>query len=152
MLDVKLEDRPIQRTAAMRASVPVSELPAFFDRAFPTVLATLQRQGLQPAGEPFGYYPVAPTQRVEVEAGFPVDDSFRPTGDVVASQLPGGRIVSATHLGPYDMLEKTYTGLLAWAEDQGLQPSGPMWECYLTDPRLEPDPSHWQTKVFVCVR
>jgi effector-binding domain-containing protein len=152
MQDVQLEDRPLQPTAAVRASVAVSELPAIFDHAFPAVMTALRAQGLRPSGEPFGYYPRTPGDRVEVEAGFPVASRIEPTGDVVASQLPAGRTVSAIHIGPYDTLADTYNGLVAWAKEHDLEPSGPMWECYLTDPRLEPDPSRWQTKVFVCVR
>jgi len=60
---------------------------------------------------------------------------------VVPSQLPAGTIACATHVGPYESLAETYSAT------QGLALSGPMWEVYLSDPQLEPDPSTWRTDV-----
>jgi len=61
--------------------------------------------------------------------------------------LPGGRAVSAIHVGPFDTLEQTYTELMAWMAEQRLQPAEHMWEIYLSDPATEPDPSTWRTQI-----
>ena len=58
-----------------------------------------------------------------------------------------GRSVQS-HVGPYDTMADTYTQLLAWAADNGLELATGMWEVYLSDPSAEPDPATWRTEVF----
>ena len=31
----------------------------------------------------------------------------------------------------------------------GVQPLGPMWEIYWSDPEAEPDPATWRTEILV---
>jgi effector-binding domain-containing protein len=50
------------------------------------------------------------------------------------------------------MLASTYAALIEWVAGQGYVPVGPMWECYLTDPSAEPDPSTWRTQIVCPVR
>jgi effector-binding domain-containing protein len=150
MSDFTVSERAARPTAVVRGKIPMSELPAFFGRAFMAVDAALRARGRRATGEPFAYYPSMPGETIEVEAGFPVDQPVLPAGEVVPSGLPGGTVVSGTHIGPYDTLVNTYAALSKWAAGQGLRLSGPMWEVYLSDPQREPDPSTWRTDVFAC--
>ncbi|HMO11186.1 MAG TPA: GyrI-like domain-containing protein [Actinotalea sp.] len=80
--------------------------------------------------------------------GFPVDGPVTVAGGFAHRLvLPGGRAVQAVHVGPFDTLEQTYEALLAWLSEQGLTPSGQMWESYLSDPAVEPDPAAWRTLI-----
>ena len=40
---------------------------------------------------------------------------------------------------------------MAWVDEQGLTPAGPMWEVYVTDPTPEMDPASLRTDLFVLV-
>jgi effector-binding domain-containing protein len=62
-------------------------------------------------------------------------------------ELPGGRVVTGTHVGPYEALAQTYEQLVAWAGAEGLTLAEGMWESYLSDPGAEPDPSTWRTLI-----
>ena len=136
---------------AVRATLTASELPTFFGGAFSVVAAVLSARGTPPTQAPFAYYPRLPDATVKVEAGFTVAEPIAGSGEVVPSQLPAGTIARATHLGPYEKLAETYTALADWAATQGLAVSGPMWEVYLSDPQLEPDPSTWRTDISAYV-
>jgi effector-binding domain-containing protein len=125
----------------------MDELSSVFDRAFHVVLEVVQAQGRSVTGPPFGYYPRMPGATVAVAAGFPVEAPITPSGDVTALELPGGRAVTAVHVGPFDTLERTYHELLEWAKAEGLVLADEVWESYLTDPRTEPDPARWQTAI-----
>ncbi len=135
-----------QPAVVVRGEVPMDELPGFFGSAFGTVMEFLQEQGVSPTGPPFGFYPSTPDDVVEVRAGFPVAAPLEPSGKVEALELPSGRAVTTTHVGPYDALEQTYQALLAWMAGQGVRPAIAMWESYLSDPALEP-PERWRTKI-----
>ncbi|MGX5717144.1 GyrI-like domain-containing protein [Arthrobacter sp. MAHUQ-56] len=136
-----------QPVAVMREKVPMDSLPGFFDRAFGAVMAALQTQGAGPSGPPFALYRGMPTDTVDVEAGFPVAGNFTGTGDVVAAALPETDAFEATHTGPYDTLTATYDAIRQRMEADGAVPADVMWEYYLSDPREQPDPATWQTRV-----
>ena len=133
--------------AAIRAEVPMSDLRDVFDRGFPAVARAAEAQGVAIAGPPFGFYPRMPGDTVAVVVGFPVAAPIAVDGDVEPFELPGGRAVTCTHVGPYDTLERTYGELTAWARSEGIALADAMWESYLSDPGSEPDPSTWRTLV-----
>lgn len=88
-----------------------------------------------------------PGETVAVVVGFPVSAPVEPDGEVSGFELPGGRVITGVHIGPYETLESTYRELTEWASAEGLQLAGHMWESYLTDPSAEPDPANWQTLI-----
>jgi effector-binding domain-containing protein len=148
MADIRIVEEPTCTTAVIRASVPMAELTSFFDRAFGTVAAAVGEQGLRIVGPPFARYFGPPGERVELEAGFPVNHEPAPAGEVSPGTLPGGTAYQALHRGPYDGLAVTYAELAeAVAEDEDAEPTGEMWEYYVTDPGAEPDPGKWLTRI-----
>jgi len=98
-------------------------------------------------------------RELAIQVGVPVDTTVGAAmpgdGSVVPGVLPAGRYLSATHTGPYDLLEGATGRFLDWAAEHGyvfdVRPGdrGEVWGCrlehYLTDPAQEPDPSRWQT-------
>ena len=147
MTEIDIAEHAEQLTAGIREQVPIDRLTEFFSRAFGETMAVLRDQGVYPTGPPFGKYYGAPTAVADVEAGFPVSAAIRPEGNVVPGVLPGGRVVEATHLGPYDTMERTYAELERHVQDAGLTPGAVMWESYLSDPESEPDPATWRTQI-----
>lgn len=149
MTEIQIIERDEQPTAAVRERVPISELPAFFARAYHRTMTALQAQGVHPTGPPFAKYHGAPTDgAADVEAGFPVSAPVTPEDGVVAGALPGGKVVEAVHVGPYDTMEKTYHEMMKWIGERKLTPGDVMWETYLSDPQSEPDPATWRTQIF----
>lgn len=142
---VHLAEQPV---AVVRERVPMAELTDFFGRAFGTVMAAVQMQGASPAGPPFALYRGTPAETVDVEAGFPVAGGFTATGGVEAGTLPETDAFEAVHAGPYDTLQQTYAVIQQQIEAEGRTPANVMWEYYLTDPEVQPDPQQWQTRVI----
>lgn len=147
MTEISITEHDEQPTAGVRERVPMSELTAFFSRAFQDTMAALQAQGAQPIGPPFGKYYGSPTDVVDVEAGFPVAAPIAPAGSVTPGTLPAGKTVEAVHVGPYDTMTTTYAELERYFRDAGLTPGTVMWESYLSDPEAEPDPATWRTRI-----
>jgi effector-binding domain-containing protein len=148
MAEFELVDRAPQLTAVVHGNVPFAELPAFFSRAFTAVWQALEAQGTPPLGAPFAYYHGMPGATVDLEAGFPIATRCTPQDEVVPGELPGGRMCTATHVGPYETMAGTYERLQAWIAAQHLVPAMDMWEVYLTDPEQEPDSSTWRTQIY----
>lgn len=147
MIDVEVRAIESQTAAVVRGTVPMSELSAFFERAFHAVMAAAAAQEVEITGPPFGYYPSEPTETVEVAAGFPTARALEPVDEVVPLELPAGTAAVTVHTGPFDTLAETYAQLEAWMQEEGRHPVGPMWERYLSDPETEPDPATWRTEI-----
>ena len=134
-------------TAAVRAAVRMEALRTFFDNSFSLLFATLGEQQAEPAGAPYARYRGEPTETVDVEVGIPVGAAITGDGDVRPSELPGGEVVTATHVGPYDGLGDSYRRLAGWIGEQGRTPSSSMWEVYLTEPGPDVDPAGLRTQI-----
>ncbi len=140
-----------RQTAVVRATVLPWEVTTFLHRALGEVLAAMEAQQIVPGGEPFVFYQSVQSGAVHVEAGFPTIGRIEAAGDVVASELPGGRTVTGVHCGPFDTLSQTYADMHAWATSNGMRPTGALWEVYLNDPEREPNPDQWRSGVFMPV-
>jgi effector-binding domain-containing protein len=137
-----------QPTVAVRASLPTDQIGAWVPAAFEAVLTYLTEAGITPAGPPYARYTFH-DDLFAVEAGFPVPAPIPGHGHVIASSLPGGPAARTIHHGPYEHLDAAYHAVTTWLAGQGLQPAGPHWEVYHTDPRIEPDPARWRTDLIL---
>ena len=149
--DIKSTELQEQPTAVLRETVPMKGLREFFGRAYSSVMSAAEQQHVQLAGPPFALYRGTPTDVVDVEAGFPLAAPFTNPGGadtaVIAGILPAGQGYEAMHIGPYESLQHTYGAIMARMRQDGANPGVAMWEYYLTDPGVEPDPAKWQTLV-----
>lgn len=136
-----------QPAASIAAEVPMHELRNVFDRAFPEVARVAQAQGVAIVGPPFGFYPRPPGETVAVVVGFPVATPVAADGDVEPFELPGGKVVTGTHVGAYDALGQSYEELVNWARAEGLALGQGVWESYVSDPSGVTDPSTLQTQL-----
>ena len=147
MTDIQVTQHDEQPTAGIREQVPIGELTEFFARAFQETMAYLQSRGVNPVGPPFGKYYGTPDETVDVEAGFPVDVTITPSGDVIPGSLPAGNVIETLHVGSYDTMHRSYSELERYFTATGLKPGSIMWESYLSDPATEPDPNTWRTQI-----
>jgi effector-binding domain-containing protein len=126
---IEMVEHEAQRVAVVRGHVENSEFDDFLTDAFDEVAARLADQRLVPGGAPFARYR-ATGVGLDVEAGFPVDDDFRPAGRVGEAELPGGLRVSAPHTGSHDTIGFTYEILSEWLAGNGYAATGEAWESF----------------------
>ena len=58
--------------------------------------------------------------------------------DIQASQVPGGKLGYAMHIGPYGDIAPAYEALTQFVKEQGYEPTGVSYEFYLNDPEETP--------------
>lgn len=137
-----------QAVLSIRGKVGNAEIPVRMGEFFGEVAASAGRRGIALTGPPFALYHSWSETETDFEAGFPVGPGAAGEGRVAASTLPGGRVVTGMHVGPYDTLHETYAAMTAWMQERGLKPASRMWETYLSDPAVEKDPARWMTRMF----
>jgi effector-binding domain-containing protein len=153
---VELEPQP---TAAVRIQQPMAEidLGAAFGRSIPLVAERIVEAGGSISGPSYGRYHQFGPDVVDVEIGFPVQAvpaglaplGSIPPGDVGLTELPGGPVARAVHLGPYDDLSATYDALHDWIHAQpGYDDGAGPWESYVDMPDDMADPSKARTEVI----
>jgi effector-binding domain-containing protein len=57
----------------------------------------------------------------DMECGFPISRPVEGEGQIRNSKLPGGKVITAMHVGPYETLVETYGAILAWIKENGYQ-------------------------------
>jgi effector-binding domain-containing protein len=87
--------------------------------------------------------------RPDVEVGVLVTGSFQAEGPVVAPELPGGEVATATHRGDYARLGISHNAVRHHVAAHGRELAGPRWEIY---GHWRADPSELETEVFCLLR
>ena len=134
--------------AVVRVSGPASDMPRMFGEAFAATARAIQASRGRIDGPPFARY-LAFGHRVVAEVGFPFVGRLVEDGHVHRTELPGGRAVTATHVGPYETIGMTWDASRLWIDEQDLEVAGPAWEVYLTGPN---DPGPYLTEIYWPIR
>ncbi|MGQ0832651.1 MAG: GyrI-like domain-containing protein [Microthrixaceae bacterium] len=84
-----------------------------------------------------------------VEVGIQVDGPFTPSGRVIPSELPSGRVATTVHRGAYSGLGDAHADVIAWCTAHGHERTGARWEIY--GDWLE-DPAELETEICYLLR
>jgi uncharacterized protein YndB with AHSA1/START domain len=119
-----------QHTAAVKFAAAFADLPKAERSARAMIADALPRLGVEPVGESFTLCRTLKEGKMHYEPGVIVSRTFALSGDVVSSQLPGGRAVKHTLIGPFDQLPQAWPALFAWCKTRGLELEGAFWQVY----------------------
>lgn len=144
--DIKIIETKEQPVISIREATPMQSIPQEMGRIFSEICALMQKKEIAPIGPPFAYWHDMKDGMVDMECGFPVSGSVDLEGQIKNNKLPGGKVATALHIGPYENLAEAYQEVLSWINEQGYQASGKSWESYLTGPDVEP--SRIRTGIF----
>ncbi len=126
-------------------SCSVDKLSETLGMLYGEVKMTLDENKVVPAGYPFAIYHYWDGKNTTMEAGIPVEKGKR---KVDAMESYGGKVLKVVFTGPYNETERAHISISKYAEDNGIEITGPPWEVYVTDPTEEEDPSKWITEVY----
>jgi effector-binding domain-containing protein len=136
-----------QPVVSIRTKCHAAVIGSTLAEILPEVFRYLRKHDVWPSGPPFTRYHGFSETEVDIEGGMPVQTRLSGSGRIVAGELPGGRAVTTVHTGPYEKLPDAHDAVHAWIQEKKFTSAGPQWECYLTDPGKEPDPSKRQTEL-----
>jgi effector-binding domain-containing protein len=104
------------------------------------------QQGLWTDGHNIFLYhlPKEPGALMACDFGVEVTRTFETTGEVYATETPGGEAAVAVHRGPYNRMNEAYTAIEKWMAANRRESAGYTWEIY-GDPT--PDPADTETTI-----
>ncbi len=112
-------------------------ISAIYASAYQKIIAEMQKQGLDFAGAPLSittFFDIE-TGDVKFNPAIPVNsDNTKSEGQIKAGKTYEGKVLKATHIGPYDTVDKTYTKMQEYMKANGLEENGDSWEEYIDDP------------------
>jgi len=142
---IKLTNAEAILTAVIRSRVQPKELSKFVPAACGEVWLFIRSAHLARPGRHTALYLDAGL----VEVGAEVSERFVGNDRVHCSQLPAGRVVTTTHLGPYARLGDAHSEIRRWCAEHGHRLSSICWEIYgHWDESWSTDPSKIRTDVF----
>jgi effector-binding domain-containing protein len=144
---MEVQQLPPQPTLAVRLQVPAAQAEEELARAVPRILGYLRAYQVQATGEPFARHRELPGGLLELEVGVPIAEPVERiesthrgvSGQVHLGRLPGGRVATTWHVGPYRDLAATRQALAEWARRAGHRPATPSvaWESFSATPQPE---------------
>lgn len=148
MYEVQTKDVPEQPVLMVRKQTTMDGVGDAMGAAFGELMAYMGRAGIIPTGPPMCVYAEGFDQEQggEMWVCMPVAPGASGEGSVEASVLPGGKMATTVHKGPYDTIGQAYGALVGWVQEQGYRPAGPMRDVYLTDPDQVP-PEEYLTEI-----
>ena len=155
MEEISIVEIPPQKVAGIRKTGTYALIPELLMKVY----AFLDKNGIYPSGMPaFICHETSPEAVTEanengtadVEVVWPVSGDPCGGEDVEIYELPGGKMVRAVHLGPYDTCESTYLKVFSWIAEKGLCISGSIREIYHNNPH-EVKPEEIMTEILVPV-
>jgi effector-binding domain-containing protein len=126
---VLVNERP-RSLAAVRVTTVLSKWPRQFRTALDKVYEVVRAGSVRQTGQNVMVYRQRQDGQVDIECGVETDAKFENLGEVVYCQTPGGRMITTTHLGPYERLGVSHKAIVDWSRENGHTLAGVCWEVY----------------------
>lgn len=152
--DMKIitEEVEAKKMISMRAVVSMQEIGNEMGRMYGTLIEYATEKGYKMVGVPVAIYHEWSFTDNDIECGLPVEGEIEAKDDILVSETYAGKVVSTTHYGAYDKMQKTWQGIMDYVKDNKLEQNGVPWEEYISDPATETDTSKWETKVYIPIK
>src|SRR5689334_23688202 len=125
--EVTVADAAARATAVVKASTTWPEFPSLWKTLLDEVWACLRAGGVQSGCRNIMLYL---DDVPNVEVGVLLNQPCPLTGQVVASNLPAGRVAHTVHYGSYAELGAAHQAVIDFCAAEGHRLAGPKWEIY----------------------
>jgi len=135
--NVKTLTVPEMTVAAIHLEIPTNDqVGPILGAAFGRLYEALAHQGISPAGPCLAVWSSTPEMVTDevVDVAVPIEVNLAAEGDVRGQALPGLKVASLTHKGPFSEFQACHLVLKEWLALNQARLSGPYREIYHTPP------------------
>ena len=134
-MDIRIEEIESRPVAGIRVETGIAEIGNKVGELMGELMPAV---GEHMNGAPLAIYHTWENDRGEMEVAVPVNPSAPATDRIVRHDLPSGKAVVATYVGPYDGLKESWEAVGAWMKERGLEQRAAPWEQYESDCTVTP--------------
>lgn len=149
--EIKLEENEFQFALSVRFQCAPKAMASNLAKILPVIYEYILMRNGEVAGSPFLRYHGMAGGRFFLEAGIPVTSAIAGNRDIEATELPDGKVVVGTHVGPYPKIGDTHKRIRAWIADKKLTTRAPAWDSYIDNPN-KVDEDELRTRIFYPVK
>jgi effector-binding domain-containing protein len=130
--DVVIEISRPELVAAVRATIPLRDIPRTWKPALDSVWTFLKTRGdLDPGHNLFLYHhPTHRREAMDIDFGVQVARRFEPEGEVRCIETPAGEVAKTVHVGPYGRLGDAHNAIHTWCAANNRKIAHASWETY----------------------
>lgn len=133
-----IETEP-QAAVAIRKVTSANNLPTVVEEVFSAIVEYISKKEGLSLGPAFIAYYSMDENNLEVEIGFPVSEEIPGEGEIICTEIPGGKRVVGYYKGAYAYMTYLYDEMLKWILLKGLEPSSLVYEYYFNSPQDVPE-------------
>lgn len=150
-INCELKELAARPALSIRTKTSLENLPKTIGESYAKIAEYLKKSGLEYAGAPSTAYYNMDMTSLDVEMGFPVASKAAGNGEIISSEIPGGRFVVYLYTGPYSGMEPVYGELNKWIAENGYEMTMPCYEIYYNSPSDTPE-DKLQTEILLPVK
>lgn len=149
-VQVEIVDVPEAMVLAKRATCRKEELGPTISGLFGEIMRA--HPNAETIAPPCVYYIEWREHECVIEAAFVIDPATA-AGSPYLKKVHACMAATTLHTGPYENLADAWMEFWAEVHRLGLKPdASPPWDAYVTDPAMEPDPSKWETELYIPIQ
>lgn len=147
--DIKEINWPEKAFLIKRATLSFDKLSDFLKDNYAGMYSSLSPAGIGSKEMPCAiYYSVDEIKKeTDCAAAIPVLSNMPQIPGFEKFIFPASRLVTTTHIGPYETMATTYAALEGYI-DAKHHKRGLIIEEYCSDPEIEKDPTNWKTNIY----
>lgn len=148
LIDVpSLTTTPAQLAAAIRVTIPRSQIQSVMGPGLGEIFGAVKAQGLCPAGPWFIHHLRMAPDVFDFEICIPVTSAVTPLGRVVPREIPALTVAYTVFHGGYERLSEGWQAFGEWMAANHHVPEGDSYEVYSLGPESSANPADWRTEL-----
>ena len=150
--EVKIKEVEPTQVVGMVMETSPEDISADAPRAYQQLYGSLTEQQVAPTGPARLVYLEMNDDSWRIEPCVPIAEEVRAGEGFEVHEMPGGRVVTALHVGPYDELGIAWDEVSKWVASQGHKTASQPYDVYLNDPNEVANPAQLQTELVWPIR
>ena len=134
MSEIDFMQEPEHYTLTIRKTIDF--MKEYSDFAMQVLALTgdyLNEMGVYPISGPVVYFHNQELESLDVEMGWQIAQKIENRDSMLCNMIPTRKVVSTIDLGPYEKQDPTLMDIFEWVKENGYEPQGPVFYCYLND-------------------
>lgn len=136
-----------QLTAVIRFTIPRHEIRNVMGPGINELLAAVTAQNVPITGAVFSHHLRMDPEVFDFEVGIPTGGIIGAAGRVKPSELLPAKVIRTVYRGGYEGLGAAWGEFDLWIAENGYATGADLWECYVSGPDKNPDPTTFRTEL-----